>query len=385
MTTLFRLCLVCSILLPQVTSLVHSRATFPTRANFLTKRYNVPNAQEIDFEAEIDRCSREAPPINFFELQQSSTAAAKLAMERGQRLIEVEFPPLPADVLDSEDVSAYDVAKANLRLALEFAKGFALEDGIQTAILVPDEAELQIALEGLPNNQPYGPKLQINALQRDVSSSSSTDETSPVKEKGDLNLWSFLFGGSMNTAVQPIPGTKLYIILTASAQELPDVEKLYEMTRGDDDATICFYNLKLDVLRGDLGAPAFPSKALHDRFLSKVKPVYYLRTRQYSRSIPTPPFILNYQGCLFRRYPGAYQTLLDTGDGRNYRRVKTNRVRPALGEFKEELNEALLGENLIQKEGKALTFLRTGYKTTTWWEETKVREEEFGASNEWTT
>lgn len=76
----------------------------------------------------------------------------------------------------------------------------------------------------------------------------------------------------------------MYIIVVASAQELPDVEELYEQIKKDerDESTtgqqqqpvIVFYNLKLDILRGDLGAPAFPSKELHDRFLSRIKPTY---------------------------------------------------------------------------------------------------------------
>ena len=151
-----------------------------------------------------------------------------------------------------------------------------------------------------------------------------------------------LLGGKKGD-VTPIEGTDLYIILVASAQELPDVEELHLC---NPDVPIVMFNLKvrrraygsvhvkhrgelwpvlyvpadtspssqLDTLRGDLGVPAFPPKDLQDRFLSRVRPVYYLRTRQYSRSKATPPFVVNYQGCLFRQYPGQYQTLLDIGE-----------------------------------------------------------------------
>merc|ERR1712038_2044011 len=158
-----------------------------------------------------------------------------------------------------------------------------------------------------------------------------------------------LFGQKSGGVIRKIEGIDMYIILVASAQGLPDVEELSEL---DPDAVICFYNLKLDILRGDLGAPAFPPKDFQDRFLSKVKPVYYLRTRQYSRSTPSPPFIINYQGCLFRAYPGQYQTLLDTGTGR-YRRLCGSDFRPPLGEFKEQLTEALKVQGLIKDEGGA--------------------------------
>lgn len=190
-----------------------------------------------------------------------------------------------------------------------------------------------------------------------------------------------LFGGDggVRGAVKPLNGTDLYICIVASAQELPDIEALHNVIK-EDKIPIILYNLKLDVLRGDLGAPAFPPKTFQDRFLSRVKPVYYLRTRQYSRSTPTPPFLINYQGCLFRAYPGQFQTLLDTGTG-SYRRLLGNDVRPALGEFKEQLTQALRDEGVLpQSEGSALDFLRVGYKTTTWWEED--REE---ASEEWKT
>lgn len=186
-------------------------------------------------------------------------------------------------------------------------------------------------------------------------------------------------GGNKRDNVKPLNGTDLYICLVASAQELPDIEQLHNIVK-DDGVPIVLYNLKLDILRGDLGAPAFPPKAFQDRFLSRVKPVYYLRTRQYSRSTSRPPFLVNYQGCLFRAYPGQYQTLLDTGTG-SYRRLVGKDVRPALGEFKEQLTQALRDEGVLpQSEGSTFDFLRTGYKTTTWWEE--EREE---ASDSWRT
>ena len=107
--------------------------------------------------------------------------------------------------------------------------------------------------------------------------------------------------------------------------------------------------------------------------------MYYLRTRQYSRSTATPPFIVNYQGCLFRCYPGQYQTLLDTGTGR-YRRLLGNDYRPSLGTFKQQLTDALQEQGILKDEGSTIGFLRTGYKTTTWWEDEREQ-----ASNEWRT
>lgn len=314
-----------------------------------------------------------------------------MAINDGHSLLEIEFPPLPANVLEMDDVSAYDVARANVKLALEFAKSFASISTTssstngntsrrdQVVVLLPDESECNIMLEDLKlDPRPY-PGVLLSSLRR-----GEEGDTRLFKPE---NLFLGLMGRGSGGSVRPVDGARMYIIVVASAQELPDVEELYEQIKNDTNEdgkspVIVFYNLKLDVLRGDLGAPAFPGKDFQDRFLSRVKPVYYLRTRQYSRSVSTPPFVLNYQGCLFRSYPGQYQTLLDTGTGR-YRKVVGSDVRPALGTFKEQLTDALREDGAIAKkeeEGALFGFLRTGYKTTTWWEE--EREE---ASLEWKT
>jgi len=303
----------------------------------------------------------EPPPKSFFQLQKQAYAAAKLAISDGERLLEVEFPPLPASQLEADEVGAYQVTQANVRLALDFARSFS-EDGKKLCILMPDEAERNIAVESLDEGYEQGadctpmPGVTISSLRV-----SDPDDKRWIKpEQIFLNLF-----GTPSGQVNARPGTDIYVILVASAQELPDVEQLHQL---DTDATIVFFNLKLDVLRGDLGAPAFPPKEFQDRFLSRVKPVYYLRTRQYSRSMATPPFLLNYQGALYRKYPGKFQTLLDTGGG-SYRTVQSSDIRPGLGEFKEQLTQSLQATGVIEEEGKTLSFLRTGYKTQTWWEE----------------
>lgn len=324
--------------------------------------------------------NNEPPPSSFFELQRASVRAATQAIQDGKTLLEVEFPPLPAQVLEMDDVSAYDVAKANVNLALDFARSLVSTKEIDgdVAVMLPDESECNIMLEDLKLEEKPYPGVILTSLRK-----GEEGDTRMFKPE---NLFIGLMGRGSGGTVKPIEGVGMYVIVVASAQELPDVEELYEQIKtpadGGKEPVIVFYNLKLDVLRGDLGAPAFPGKDFQDRFLSRVKPVYYLRTRQYSRSVSQPPFIINFQGCIFRSYPGHFQTLLDTGTGR-YRKVVGSDIRPALGEFKEQLTDALREEGAIAKkeeEGALFGFLRTGYKTTTWWE-----DEREDASLEWRT
>jgi hypothetical protein len=364
------------------TRTVHRRRASSSSSSVLRMNIPIPTVEGGATPEEIKSAADASPPpSSFYELQRASVRAARMAMMDGHDLLEIEFPPLPASVLEMDDVSAYDVARANVNLALDFAKSFASTSGSKNrvAVLLPDESECKIMYEDLKLDEDPYPGVKLTSLRR-----GDAGDTRLFKPE---NIFIGLMGRGSGGTVKPIEDTTMYVVVVASAQELPDVEELYEQIKDsrDDDGNrpvIVFYNLKLDILRGDLGAPAFPGKDFHDRFLSRVKPVYYLRTRQYSRSISSPPFVLNYQGCLFRSYPGHYQTLLDTGAGR-YRKVLGNDVRPPLGTFKEQLTDALREDGAIAKreqEGALFGFLRTGYKTTTWWE-----EEREDASMEWRT
>jgi len=167
----------------------------------------------------------------------------------------------------------------------------------------------------------------------------------------------------------------MYVCIVSSGQELPDLEQIH---LADPEKPMVFFNLNLETHRGDLGLPAFASKDLHYRFLSKIKPTLFLRTRQYSLTLSKYPFVLNYQGALFRVYPGGYQCLLDTNSGA-YRRVETFAERPALGEFKQTITDAL---NI--DDSKLLERLRQGVVVQkTWWEKEEDWSKE--ASNAWRT
>jgi hypothetical protein len=124
--------------------------------------FNVPPPSQEDTVAFKEYASKQPPPSSFFELQQDAIRSVKMAMKDGLQLLEVEFPPLPANVLELDDVSAYDVASANLKLALEFARGFSSERNV--AILFPDESEAAIAIERLTGkDDDYISSLEIEA------------------------------------------------------------------------------------------------------------------------------------------------------------------------------------------------------------------------------
>lgn len=282
--------------------------------------------------------SHTPPPTTFYQAIQQAVDAAKAALDDGERLLEVEFPPLPTAQLESSAVGAYDVLDANIRLAVDFAKPFA-KDGKQVAIAFPDIVEKDRAVQQNNEMDEPVPGIRFSAL-RDASLSSIFER---IWTKPDIEI-----------AVRD--NDDMFVVIGASAQELPDVEKL---TEAAGSRPVILFNLKLDSARGDLGLPAFPRKDMHRRFLSRVLPVYYLRTRTYSRSLTKPPYLISYSGALYRVYPGKYQVLLDTPEGR-YERLDVLDARPALGEVRDTLTNGL-NINVPFKQ-----FLG---KSKTWWEE----------------
>lgn len=123
--------------------------------------------------------------------------------------------------------------------------------------------------------------------------------------------------------------------------------------------------------RGDLGLPLFPGRELHYKFLTKVLPVYIMRSRSFATSLRRPPFIVNYSGLLYRTYPEPYQCILNIGDGKN-KMVKAVEERPTNMGFRNYLTDALRLPGVPQEELKSPGNL-------VWWEKDLEKE----TSSQW--
>ena len=272
-------------------------------------------------------------PTTFLKCVEQAVVCVKKAMENGDKLMEVEFPPLPLEVLEDSSSSARDIANANTRWAVEFAKSFTETLG-QVTLLYPDEPELQDAIRYVdmrggtePGTFPELPNMKL-----------ATHRTDSIKNSKSIDqILLSVFGATFSGTVESIPGTKMYIALVSSTQELPDLEKLHAM---DPSIPMILFNLRLDILRGDLGLPLFPGRDLQHRFLTQIRPAFLMRSRAFATSLKRPPYIVNYSGLLFRCYPEPYQCILNIGDGNN-KMVKAFEEKPTNLGFRNALTEAL--------------------------------------------
>ena len=108
------------------------------------------------------------------------------------------------------------------------------------------------------------------------------------------------------------------------------------------------------------GLPAFPPKDLQWRFLSRATPFISYVPDNILCHCQNPPFVVNYQGAIFRQYPGPSSAC--STRGAHDILVSTSARRPALGEFKETITMALkIGAKSPPTKGRTASF-RTGVK-----------------------
>ena len=231
-------------------------------------------------------------------------------------------------------------------------------------ILVPDAEELRRA------EKTFSTALSLLELPPGGSVSFGALAGS---RRGELaGLSDFFFAPPASPAEELTSPAEVYLACNMSCTELAELESWSSSSRRAPGSALVCFNCELETHRGDLGLFGFPSKALHTRFLSRVKAVFYLRQRSYSKTVSAAPFLLNYAGATLREYPGPWQVMLRTDDG-ELACIAERRERYGLGEAKEEMMAAM-GLN-TEAEGSALNFLRRGYKTATWWEEASQEEE----------
>lgn len=172
------------------------------------------------------------PPKTFLDCVKQAAAATQAALNDGSKLIEVEFPPLPLEVLEDSSSSARDIAEANTRWATEFAKSF-INLG-QVSIIYPDQPELDDAVKYVGTDD-LGPNVTLATIRSDS-----------IRNAGSLDqIFASIFGATVAGTVEGVPNTALYVILVSSTQELPDLEKLHQL---DPSIPIVFFNLRLDIL-----------------------------------------------------------------------------------------------------------------------------------------